>query len=48
LARNVHVRMPGDNLARAQLTALRAIGLDLPTFGWNGAQTGNPLPGLMV
>ena len=44
----VHVRVPGGNLSRAQLTALRALGLDLPAFGWNGGQTRDVLPGLLA
>lgn len=44
----VHVRQPGGNLSRAQLTALRALGLDLPSFGWNGGQTAEVLPGLLT
>jgi hypothetical protein len=47
-ARDVHVRVPGGNLSRAQLTALRAIGLDLDSFGWNGGQTSEVLPGLLT
>jgi hypothetical protein len=39
LRRGVHVRAPGGNVSRAQLTALRAVGLDLPSFGWNGGET---------
>lgn len=44
----VHVRRPGGNLALAQLTALRAIGLPVEQFGWNGAQTSDVLPGLLA
>lgn len=43
-----HARIPGGNLSRAQLTALRAIGLDLDTFGWNGGQTADVVPGLLA
>lgn len=45
---NVHVREPDGNLCRAQLTALRAIGLDLPSFGASGAETSDVLPGLLA
>ncbi|MCB9550836.1 MAG: DUF1552 domain-containing protein [Myxococcales bacterium] len=44
----MHVRAPGDNLSRAQLTALSALGLDVPTFGWNGGETRDVLPGLLA
>lgn len=43
-----HVRVPGGNLCRAQLTALRAIGLGVDRFGWNGAETDAVLPGLLA
>jgi len=39
LRRGVHVRSPGGNLAVAQLSALRALGLNDEQFGWNGAQS---------
>lgn len=48
LRRGVHVREAGGNLCRAQLTALRALGLDVPSYGWNGAQTSDPLSGLLA
>jgi hypothetical protein len=47
-ARGVHVREPDGNLCRAQLTALRAIGLDLPSFGKSGGETADVLPGLLA
>ncbi len=48
LARGVHVREVDGNLCRAQLTALRALGLDDAQFGRNGAQTADVLPGLLT
>jgi len=39
LERGVHVREAGGNLARAQLTALQALGLPFENFGFNGAET---------
>jgi len=45
---NVHVRLPAGNLARAQLTALKAVGLDIDQFGWNGAETGDPFGELLT
>jgi Protein of unknown function (DUF1552) len=35
----VHVREPAGNLARAQLTMLKALGLPDTSFGFNGAET---------
>jgi hypothetical protein len=37
---NMHIRKVDGNLAEAQLTAFKAIGLDIDQFGWNGAETG--------
>jgi hypothetical protein len=48
LARGVHVREVDGNLCRAQLTALRALGLDDAQFGRNGAETADVLPGLLT
>jgi len=42
LERRVHVRDAGGNLARAHLTALRALGLQTPEWGWSGARTSQP------
>lgn len=39
LNQNYHIRQSGGNLSRAQLTALHALGLMDPSFGWNGGQT---------
>lgn len=44
----VHARVPAGNLCRAQLTALQALGLPDENFGWNGAETSEPVPGLLV
>jgi len=41
LAQRVHVRQPRGNIADAQLTALRAIGLPDTTWGANGGETSN-------
>lgn len=45
---NTHVRLPGDNLSRAQLTALQALGLEESAFGWNGGEARDVLPGLLA
>ncbi len=39
-----HVRDEGGNYSRAHLTILRALGINEPSFGFNGAQTSNVLP----
>lgn len=39
LQRGVHLREVGGNLARAQLTALQALGLPFESFGFSGAET---------
>ncbi len=39
LARGVHVREAGGNFARVHLTALRALGLPITSWGWNGGET---------
>lgn len=38
LTRGVHVREPNGNIAKAQLSCLRAIGLPDTSFGWNGGE----------
>ncbi|MBL9003204.1 MAG: DUF1552 domain-containing protein [Myxococcales bacterium] len=48
LRRGVHVREPGGNLCKAQLTALRALGLPVDRFGWNGAETTRALDGVLL
>ncbi len=45
---NMHVREVDGNLARAQLTALRALGLNVEEFGWNGAQTSSAFQDLLT
>lgn len=48
LQRGVHVRQPGGNLCAAQLTALRATGLELPSYGWSGGEASDPISGLLI
>jgi hypothetical protein len=43
-----HVRDPGGNMARAHLTALRALGIDAPSYGFNGGETSDALPFLLT
>lgn len=44
----VHVREPGGNISKAHVTMLRAIGIDTPSFGFNGGETSDELPGLLT
>lgn len=39
LRRGVHVREPGGNLSKMHVTLLRALGLDIPTYGFHGGET---------
>ena len=48
LRRGVHVRSPGETVSRAHLTALHAIGLEEPSFGFNGGETDAPLGELLA
>jgi hypothetical protein len=43
-----HVREEGGNMARAHLTVLRALGIDAPSYGFNGGETSNALPFLLA
>ncbi len=43
-----HIRDAGGNISRAQLTVLRAVGMDLDTFGFNGGETGRPFSALLA
>ena len=45
---NVHVREASGNFSKAHVTALRAIGLDTPSFGFSGAETTEALSGLLA
>ncbi len=44
----IHVREPGGNISKAHVTMLRAIGIDTPSFGFNGGETSDELPGLLT
>jgi len=48
LRRGVHVREPGGNISKFHLTMLRALGLDTPTFGWNGGETDEDFSALLL
>ncbi len=48
LNRGVHVREAGGNYSKVHVTMLRALGLDTPSFGFNGGETSDELPGVLA
>ncbi len=48
IAPNVHVRDPGGNFSKAHVTILRALGIETPSFGWNGGETSDDVAGILV
>lgn len=48
LRRNVHVRDPGGNISKAHVTMLRGLGLETPSFGWNGGETSEAFGDILV
>lgn len=44
----VHARDAGGNYSKAHVTMLRALGLKTPSFGWNGGETTEQVPGILV
>ncbi|AKF09705.1 DUF1552 domain-containing protein [Sandaracinus amylolyticus] len=48
LARGIHAREPGGNLAKVHVTILRALGIETPSYGFHGAETSDAIPGLLV
>lgn len=48
LKTGVHVRDPDGNLSKAHVTMLRALGLKTPSFGFNGGETTEQIPGLLA
>ncbi|MDP3278616.1 MAG: DUF1552 domain-containing protein [Deltaproteobacteria bacterium] len=44
----VHYRQAGGNLARVHLTILRALGLPYASYGFNGAETSEPIAEVLV
>jgi len=45
---NVHVREPKGNICKAHVTMLRAIGIDTPSFGFNGGETSDQFSELLA
>ncbi len=48
IRRNVHVRDPGGNYSKAHVTMLRGVGLETPSFGWNGGTTSDAFGDILV
>lgn len=48
LVRGYHYREPGGNLCKVHVTILRALGVDCPSFGFNGAETTEHLTGILA
>ena len=46
--RGVHVREPGGNLCKVHTTILRALGIDCPNYGLNGAETSEHLSEILA
>lgn len=44
----VHERIAGGNLSVAHVTALRALGIDTPSYGFNGGETTEHLSGILA
>jgi hypothetical protein len=44
----VHQRVPDGNLAMAHVTVLRALGIDTPSYGFNGGETSDDLGELLA
>ena len=45
---NIHVREELGNMSKAQVTMLRAIGLDTPSFGFSGGETSDEFTELLA
>ena len=48
IAKGVHTREENGNYSKAHVTALRALGLDTPSFGWNGGETTEEVSGFRI
>ncbi|HET6583730.1 MAG TPA: DUF1552 domain-containing protein [Nannocystaceae bacterium] len=48
LVPNVHVREVGGNLSKAHVTMLRAVGIETPSYGFNGGETTEHLAGILA
>jgi len=48
IAKGYHARNPGGNYSTAHVTLLRALGIETPSFGWNGGETSEHISGILV
>lgn len=48
LVRGYHYREPGGNLCKVHVTILRALGIDTPSYGFNGGETTEHLTGILA
>ncbi|MCA9649232.1 MAG: DUF1552 domain-containing protein [Myxococcales bacterium] len=44
----VHERIPDGNLSMAHVSALRALGIETPSYGFNGGETGEQLSNILA
>ncbi|MCH9684701.1 MAG: DUF1552 domain-containing protein [Deltaproteobacteria bacterium] len=44
----VHERIDGGNISTAHVTMLRALGIDTPSYGFNGGETSEHLSGILA
>lgn len=44
----VHTRVAGGNLSMAHVTVLRALGIETPSYGFNGGETSEHLTGILA
>lgn len=48
LRRNTHVREAGGNLSKAHVTLLRSLGINTPSYGFNGGETSDAFGELLI
>lgn len=47
MRRGVHTREEGGNIVKAHVNSLRALGIDTPSFGFNGGETTEAIGGFL-
>lgn len=48
IVRGYHYREQDGNICKTHVTILRALGIDTPSYGFNGAETSEPLTGILA